>query len=249
LSHGGTAAEQLNELLSVTNLFWQRITSVTATPVPKHRFASAKEACVAAASARERAAERLAAKGKGKGKCKSEVCGKGNGSCDSDSDVDSSRGEAQVTSGAAQEEEVITSGRGSFVLKVLVSADICGSSEQSVLLAMCYKDDEGVITTGRKLRALIAAETGLDARKMRLVARGVRQVAAAGNSTEPKDTPLSNSAVLAAWELEAPGAVVEVQKKQRGGKKTRQWLACAAEPRTDISDVHCWCHSSRHGVL
>merc|ERR1712091_772088 len=91
LNRSKAAAESVDDLLSMTTTFWQRQNSAPPVPVQEHRFASREEACIAAAAARERAAERLASKGKGKGKSGSKGnghSGKGIGLSDSDSDSD-----------------------------------------------------------------------------------------------------------------------------------------------------------------
>merc|ERR1719443_1581549 len=101
------------------------------------------------------------------------------------------------------------------------------SSRQNCISIGITYENKGELTTGRQLRALIAAKTGLDARKMRLVLKGAQRYDAGQNLTgsagiaeeEDKDVPLSNGAVLAEWELEAPKVAVEVQEKRRGGKK------------------------------
>merc|ERR1719502_559023 len=101
------------------------------------------------------------------------------------------------------------------------------SGQNCISIGITYQNLEGELATGRQLRALIAAKTGLDARKMRLVLKGAQRYDAGQkvtNSTGIEDeedhgVPLSNGAVLANWELEAPNVAVEVQEKRRGGKK------------------------------
>lgn len=222
LDRGGALRERLNDLLSMTALFWERHTVATAQPKKEFRFDSPEEACAAAAAARHRAEERKAVKGKGKGKGNGSGKGsKSNGYNDSDSG--SEGGDPHTGDGSPLPDVVVDSERfrsgKPLVLKVTFAEGMsCLKSENGLSLTVPYKDDQGRFATGRTLRTLIASETGLDGRKMRLVAKRVRRFARPMQG-EPEDAPLSNGAVLAVWALEEPGVVLEVQRKRRGGKK------------------------------
>jgi hypothetical protein len=209
------SSDCLGQLMSMTRSFWESNGKESKAP-PKHRFGSAEEACALAAHCRDRAAERLSAKGKGKGKGKTAAVS------DSDSDSDAS---------VKCDFEVLTEDMGkatstpseSIQLKVRIGQEMSGEVEQSFDLQVDYTGSEDGVS-GSRLRSLIAAETQLDVRKMRLLLR---------NATDCKDRVLSAKATVARAELAAPGVLVEVGKKQRGGRKPGNgWHAIRSVGRT-----------------
>jgi len=253
-------SECLGQILALARRLESRATALVREAAKQPIHHSKEEACAAAAAARERAAARAKRKGKGdvestladslcglsgQGKGRGGGKGKGKGKGQGDSDDSSAEIEKQMEKFKLENELTVdVSGHGPFDLAVRLSVEITSGEEQQITLAsMLYKDDECRLLTGRDLRALIEARTGRDARQMRLVVHGMQKVAEDVDREHPGPAPpchgkkrtavISNSAVLAAWDLETKGVTLEVQKKQRGGKKPGNgWHAKRSHGRT-----------------
>jgi hypothetical protein len=201
----------------------------------KHRFASREEACEVAASERRRAEEKwdemvatsaemeelysrsaLGYKGKmpkGKGKgggtdsCAKGKGGKGKGgACDA-------RPQGSTPSDWWEERQLrdfVAEHTSPFDLHIVVASPVDGDGTSEVMVMDTLRDVryaryDGLPATVGDLRERLGAHLGQDARKMRLVLRGFG--------------PLCVSKALAKYRLHVEDAILEVQEKQRGGKR------------------------------
>lgn len=231
------ASECLGQLMSMTKSFWESH-SIAPETLQKERFDSVEQACAWAAQCRERAAERLAikrAKGTGKGKSADQS--------DSESDVPVDSACMKVGEDLGN---VPTSASECVPLQVVVCKEMSSVEEQRTFNLQVHFRSSDDVVSGAHLRSLIAAETNLDARKMRLILRQTsdckeqlsQKLALEALDTWPNQNCehlrlVSKNATVTKWELESPDIVVEVGKKERGGRKPGNgWHAIRSHGRT-----------------